>query len=204
MKIILQINGREQSFSEAELIEKLQKLERLEEIAKKRAQKPTEGKWFDVNVATIDTTLFIKKREDAAQEATRQLIQEAFREFKSESKKYSPTFKTMIPEKTWSSKTVNGLKEIASQDGNHIANWVEQAMEWAQRISNGESWEELCNKLDTANWYRLVIWKRGYAKVIGGASLYCNEYSATDVDARNYSNFEVLCNTVPLIVLCNQ
>ena len=31
-----------------------------------------------------------------------------------------------------------------------MADWVEQAFEWAQRISNGESWKTICNDADTA------------------------------------------------------
>lgn len=40
-----------------------------------------------------------------------------------------------------------------------MINWVQQAFEWAQRISNGESWEDVCNKEGNIKYERLIIWK---------------------------------------------
>ena len=134
----------------------------------KVARIPTEGKWFKVNPLAIDQNLFKEERENSMQETTRQYILEAFEEMKMNSK-YAKPFKTMIPKKTWETKSVEELKKLAQRLGNHNADWVEQALEWAQRISNGESWDEICNKQDTANWYRLVVWKCGYARLVGGS-----------------------------------
>lgn len=75
----------------------------------------------------------------------------------------------MIPEKTWNAKDNKELEQVACELGDRIADWVEQALEWAQRICNGESWEELCNKRDTANWYRVVRWKNGRYRQSGGS-----------------------------------
>ena len=106
-----------------------------------------------------------------------------------------------MPKKTWDSKTVEELKQLACKLGDHNANWVEQALEWAQRICNGETWETVCNNADTANWYRLVVWKNGDARLVGGLRFYNLNYPASYVyDYVYYSNFR-FNYTVPLVVL---
>ena len=204
MKVTLQVNGREMTFSEKELIAIIEK--HLSETTQqtntaKVAQKPTEDAWFEVKPQAIDQKLFEKKRKEYRQEATRKLILEAFAEMKENPEKYGKNFKTMMPQKTWSSKTVAQLKEMASKLGDHNANWVEQALEWAQRIANGESWEGICNAKDTANWYRLVVWKNGYARLVGGSVCYDDYKPASDVYDIGYYDYGFLSSTVPLVVL---
>ena len=205
MKITLPIHGRERTFSEKELIAILEKYfsnEATEQATTaKVAQVPTEDQWFEVNPQTINQSLFKKKRKDERQERTRKLILEAFAEVKSSPEKYGRKFKTMMPKKTWTSKTVAELKQLACEFGNHNADWVEQALEWAQRICNGESWEAVCNNADTANWYRLVVWKNGYARLVGGSRSEGNVYPASDVDNVDCNSNRRICNTVPLVVL---
>ena len=165
-------------------------------------EKPAEGKWFEVNPLAINQQLFKKKREDLRQETTRNLILEAFSEVKKNPEKYGKSFKTMMPEKKWSSKTVAELKELAESLGDCIADWVHQALEWSQRLANGESWEAICNEADTANWYRLVVWKRGYSRAVGGSCKKDNSIPASDISGNVYwSNAARLGNTVPLVVL---
>lgn len=204
MKITLPIHGRERTFSEKELIAILEKYfsnEATEQATTaKVAQVPTEAQWFEVNPQTINQSLFKKNRKDERQERTRKLILEAFAEVKSSPEKYGRKFKTMMPKKTWTSKTVAELKQLACEFGNHNADWVEQALEWAQRICNGESWEAVCNNADTANWYRLVVWKNGYARLVGGSRGYvCNP--ASDVCCSVYDSNGSFNKTVPLVVL---
>lgn len=131
-------------------------------------KRSTKGSTFKVTPLEIDQTLFKKKRKDPQQEELRQLILEAFRQMKRDSK-YARPFKIMIPEKTWKSKSVPELEELANKLGDHLTDWVEQAFEWAQKISNGESWESICNELDTAKWVRCVKWK-AWIKFVGGSS----------------------------------
>ena len=163
--------------------------------------RPEEGKWFEVNPEAINQELFQAKRDDWFQEQTRQLILEAFTEMKNYPEKYGRSFKTMMPEKTWRSKTVAELKELARRLGDHNADWVEQALEWAQRIHNGESWEDVCNEPDTANWYRLVVWQDGYARLIGGSIKVDANSPASDVSSSIYVSGSRLKYTVPLVVL---
>lgn len=205
MKITLPIHGRERTFSEKELIAILEKYfsnEATEQATTaKVAQVPTEDQWFEVNPQTINQSLFKKNRKDERQERTRKLILEAFAEVKSSPEKYGRKFKTMMPKKTWTSKTVAELKQLACEFGNHNADWVEQALEWAQRICNGESWEAVCNNADTANWYRVILWKNGCYRLVGGSRNYNVLNPASDVFDYDYGSFNCIYDTVPLVVL---
>lgn len=204
-KITLRLSdGQEKTFLEQELIaiveEHLQsKKSQMKKETTEFAQVPTEGKWFMVNPLTIDQSLFKEKRKDLSQEATRQYILEAFKEVKKESK-YAKPFKTMIPEKTWNSKTIGGLKKFSVNIGDSMADWVEQALEWAQRIANGEAWEDICNKKDTAKWYRVVIWKTGFARMVGGCDDDCFNDSASDVSEMDLKSNQKFDYVVPLVV----
>lgn len=191
MKIRLQVNGQELIASPGEIREMLER---------HVPRRPVENQLFDVNPVAINQKLFIRKRADESQEATRQIILEALLEVK-ENPKYARKFSTLMPEKIDGVKTVKELKEIASTLGDHMADWVEQALEWAQRIQNGESWEEVCNKPDTANWYRLIVWKNKYARTIGGAQKIRSSSPASNIGTRGFSLSKGLINIVPLVVL---
>lgn len=165
------------------------------------AMLPTEGKWFEIKPKAINQKIFEEKREDKSQEITRHLILEAFAEMNDNPEKYGKNFKTMIPKKTWASKTVAQLKEMACNLGDYNADWVEQALEWAQRISNGESWESICNNADTTNWYRLVVWKNGCARLVGGSFDVNVNNPASAVSIYDHYDNRGLSYTVPLVVL---
>lgn len=211
MKITLQVNGREMTFSEEELIailnEHFSERETEEQTTKcvqtedKTTQVAKTDKYFDVTPSSINRNLFQEEREDVQQEWPRQIILEAFDEFDRHPEKYAKSFKVMIPKKTWSSKTVEELKSLAKKLGDHNANWVEQALVWAQRISNGETWEALCNEPDTEAWYRLIVWKNGYPRLVGGSVNNSNYNSASGVYNIDYDGGSFLFDTVPLVVL---
>ena len=166
------------------------------------AQIPTEGKLFEVKPLGIDRSKFEKPLSDWQQEWTRQIIQDAFAEVDKHSEKYASTFYTLIPEKKWDGyKTVAELKEYANDLGGLMADWVEQALEWAQRISNGESWEAICNNADTAKWYRLIIWKNDHTRLVGGSCDDDDNFPASCVDDDDSDSDYWVNNTVPLVVL---
>ena len=135
----------------------------------KTSKTEAKGKDFVVILSSIDKSLFQEKRANAQQEWTRQIIEEAFDEVDQYPEEYVKAFKVMIPEKMWSFTTIRELKKVAKNLGGHIANWVEQALVWAQRISNGETWEAVCNDPDTEKWYRLVEWKNASYRLVGGS-----------------------------------
>lgn len=203
-EITLTVHGRDMTFSEQELIAILEK-HFPNECTKQESTKnvipgPTEDKWFEVNPQAIDQSIFQKKRKNERQEKTRQLILEAFAEVKNNPEKYGRKFKTMIPKKTWEYKTNEQLNQLACELGDHNADWVEQALEWAQRIYNGEVWGDICNFVDTANCYRMVVWKQGFVRLVGGS---CNDdclKSASDVGTVDLVSFWSSDNVVPLVV----
>ena len=206
MKITLPIHGRERTFSEKELIAILEKYfsnEATEQATTaKVAQVPTEDQWFEVNPQTINQSLFKKKRKDERQERTRKLILEAFAEVDKHPEKYASAFYTLMPEKKWNGyKTVAELNAYANDLDGQMADWVEQALEWAQRLFNGESWETICNNADTANWYRVILWKNGCYRLVGGSRNYNVLNPASDVFDYDYGSFNCICDTVPLVVL---
>ena len=193
--ITLQVNGEKRNFTEQGLTAI------LEIYYNGNADKPIEGNWFEVNPLGINKVFFEIKRENEAQERTRQLILEAFEKKKKNPKKYGRKFKTMMPKKTWSSTSIIALKRIAKSLGDHNADWVEQALEWAQRIDNGETWEDICNKPDTSKYYRLVEWKNeGPPCLVGGSRYdrYC--VPASYFSLKFYDSDYSLNYTVPLVV----
>ena len=164
------------------------------------ARIPTQGKLFWVNSSNIDRSIFETPMDDEKQECTRQLILEAFVQVDKYPKVYGAPFYTLIPEKSWDgSKFVEELIEMARELGDHIADWVEQALEWAQRICNGESWESICNDAVATDWYKLVLWKNNYARVVGG-----NLNPVSYVLNRDYSSFIKIFCAVPLVVCYEQ
>lgn len=205
MKVTLQLpNGREMTFSEQELIaiveEHFSKKITIQEHTFKVAEKPTEREWFEIKPLTIDQELFKKKRDNSKQEETRKLILEAFDEMKKNPEKYGKNFKTIIPNKTWTkSRTMPPLYKIVSRFGDHMADWVEQGLEWAQRIANGESWEDICNNRDTVAWYRIIKWKNESYAQIGGGGNTCVNHPATTI-SQIFNVIPSFDEAVPLIV----
>lgn len=169
------------------------------------ARAPTEGKLFEVKPLRIDRRMFKMPRADPQQEWTRQIIREAFAEVDKHPGRYGSTFYTLIPKiskKKWGGyKVIAGLEGYANDLGGLMAEWVEQALEWAQRISNGESWETICNNADTANWHRIVRWQDGYYRSVGGSRINF-DWPASHVDVEwVYRSYDTIHSTVPLVVL---
>ena len=163
-------------------------------------RKLKEVKWFEVDWDTINKTLFKRVKEDFQQEIAREMICEAFKEVRSKPEKYLRKFKVMIPEKVWRKKSITKLKVLASEFGDHAADWIEQALVWAQKISNGESWEKVCNDPDTEKWYRIIGWKNSMWKLIGGSTELEDQNPSTFIYYYNYPATMKVTNAVPLIV----
>ena len=202
MQVILPVHGREKSFSEQELISILENHFSDEDIKNEDseivAKPPVQGQWFEVKPLEIRQSLFQNQRIDVGQEKIRILILEAFLEVKTNPRKYGRNFKTKMPKKTWDEKSIKELKKEARKYHNsHNADWVEQALEWAQRIHNGESWETLCNKEDPAEYRKIVVWKNGYTRLVGN----CSGYGMVPTDISvYYPSYFVLDDVVPLVV----
>lgn len=166
---------------------------------------PTENMFFEVNPWSIDRSVFEVPRENRHQEWTRKIIQEAFAKFDNHPEKYASQFYTLVPKKIPLEaanilRYTSELNVYAIKLGGVMADWVEQALEWAQRISNGESWQDVCNTADTAKWLRVIRWKDNVYRVVGGSSCGGVHFPASAVDLDgDLTVFSVYC-TVPLVV----
>lgn len=153
-----------------------------------------------VNPKSINRSLFKKARALSNQETMRKLINEAFEMLDKYQEKYGKSFIAMIPDKKWDYKSVLELKNLANEFGDKIADWVEQALIWAQQIDNGETWEAVCDYTDIIELHRLVVWKDGYVRLVGGKSDKLKLNSASDVSNVGYDDRDRVYNAVPLII----
>lgn len=134
---------------------------------------PIDGKWFVVVPNTINRELFKQERKDPLQESTRKLILEAFEENEKCWRK-DCWFQLLIEPKTIIKdySPLQKYEQMAKDYGHHtcMANWIDQALEWAQRIHNGETWEEVCNAI-TQITGRMIKWKNEDMAQVGGFRL---------------------------------
>lgn len=207
--ITLRLNGQKITYSKEELTAILEEYygENNSELLKKFGVSqlmPKEEEWFEVDPLNIDQTIFESARKDMRQENTRQLILEAFVELKNNPERYGKKFKTIMPKKTWDFQNMQGFNILVNEIGDHMADWVEQALQWAQIIKNGNSWKDVCNRPDTANWYRLVVWKDGRVKFVGGSKMDNEHYSPSDIVGIYYSPESPIKDAIPLVVSYNK
>lgn len=130
---------------------------------------PREGMGYVVIPLGIDEELFEEERVDAKQEETRQAILRAFKLLNSDPKKYGKNFMSIVP-LCYLCKIDEVTHELI--DG-VIGLEFNQVIEWAQRIANGETWEDMCNKKDRMNAYRVLFKddEHGEKILVGGCSL---------------------------------
>jgi len=219
MKVTLQVNGREMTFSKVDnisiveenvtnkAVESEQKTDEITPKLTKVHEPPNEDVWFEVNPQTINLELFNEERSDYSQEKMRQLILQALEQVQKNPQRYNRKFKTMFPVKHWDYKSAKELEEIAKKLGNHLTNQFELALEWAQKITNGQSWDEV-NK--DSYYYRLISWntdsddKIKFAQVIDNSCIVLT--SASDDPYYFFGNncmYRNFAFTVPLVTVYN-
>ena len=173
MKVTMIVNGQEITYAN------VQDIKIIEETDKKADGNTTlledhpliQGDWFYVCPKQIDRKLFEKELEGRGNPA-RRLILEAFEELEKNPSQYARDFKVRIPKSPTSfhEKRYNEIARTLKESDEHIANWVELALMWAQRIHNGEPWEVLHNYMFTVSKYpRFIIWKDGFVANAGGS-----------------------------------
>ena len=143
------------------------------------------GKEFKVDPLSIDKSLFLVERRDKRQEKTRLFILMALDQVEQNPEKYSKVFYKVTPKKYWISKTIEELIKVPSKLGGNITDWVEEALSWAQRITNGETWRAVCNDADTEDWCRLIKWMDGTYRIVGSSRFGKVGLAASNV--RNYA-----------------
>lgn len=207
IKFIMQIGDKRMTFFPKDLKSILEKVFCVDNTPQKEKEdiqisvQPTEGIPFEVNPLKIDINLFNEERNDNEQEYVRKMIVHAFTCVFNYPSRYGRPFKTLRPEKKWDVITLNEMRNVASTLGDHMADLTEQALEWAQRIANGETWEDVCNKADTSNWFRVVNAYDGYAWVFGGSTKAKCFESASCTECEDYAIDERILYAVPLVVL---
>lgn len=199
-------DGRKQTFNSIESFNVTEEQAVNNECDKFEVSRiPTEGKLFEVNLLSINRNYFKQMtRETSKIQRVNRIILEAFAEVDKNPGKYASSFYTIIPEKKWNDlKNPTQLKKYANDFGGWMADWVVQALEWAQRISNGESWKTICEKRDNANNYRMIVWKDGDTCFVGGSSNHILICTATDLNDRDIfgGSDRMLYRTVPLVVI---
>lgn len=195
-EITLKVNGTERTFSKQELIEIIEK------HLSNGNQAPTEGVWFWVKPREIiiNQKIFNEVREDRKQERTRKLILEAIEQTKKNPQKYKDAFRVMIPKKAWKVITVEEMNRNATKIGAHIADWVEWILVLAQRIVNGQSWEEICNFPAKSKWFKLIMWETGYFRTVGSCLFLDIELPDAAESGTAYGYTNSLSHTVPVFV----
>lgn len=162
----------------------------------------TAGELFEVNPLSIDATIFEHARKNRKQEWTRLRILEALAVVCEQPEKYAKPFWLLVPDKKWEGKKTGAeLKQYAKDCGGYMSIWVEQALGWAQRLSNGESWGSVCNDIDRHKWYRMIVWKNGLGRIVGYSKYNRNFTPSTYVSGRDYDFDEPVIDTVPLVTI---
>lgn len=196
-EFVYYVGGKKMTFSEEEIMGILS--EYFSDTVSK-----TVDVIFKINPLEIDRDLFDHEREDYDQEQTRLIIKKAFEELDDQPDMYGRSFETIILEKTWKTETGAGLVKMAKKKGDHLADWVEQAFEWAQKIQNGETWEDLCNENDNSDFYRIVKWYDETYRLVGGSRLdgpLGVDASASDIsEANEFMLYYQYDCAVPLVV----
>ena len=169
------------------------------------AQKPTEGKLFKVAPLQIDRKKFEEPRSNQKQEWCRKDILGALAMVDWYPEKYASEFYTYIPVNVFGHKKMEDFEKIVYVWGGLnfdclVADLTEQKLEWAQRICNGEAWEDVCNNADTAKWYRVVRGRDGYGLVVGGSSSSGNALPASNVPSISHGPDYIYKDCVPLVV----
>ena len=216
-KITLTVHGRnvaiergfleellENKFKKGELIKELENYEANKakkiELGYETSIKPAVGKAFLVTPMFIDRTLFTSRLKKKGQEATRILICYAFNEVDKKPEKYAQDFVTIVPKKTWHVKTCAELEIFARKNVCRIADWVQQALEWAQRISNGETWDDISVYPDCLDNRRIVLWDNGFYRKVGDSLESKTANPATHIDSHDYYSLNIVSDEVPLLV----
>lgn len=221
--IVLHIGGKEMTFSEKELAMAVEYYFAKEFGTSPESDihgyrkpmlipaSPIEGKWFRVNPMCIDRKLFAEKRQDSSQETVRRAILTAFDEV-DKNRYYSKPFETLIPLRSqlqsifWAEAEKTTIRYfeglIKTYNSSYAwANRIEQYLEWAQRIQNGDTWEALCNEEDHITRHRLVVGTdKNSIYTVGGSYMGDKSNVPTYITkSLCIPGFEI-CGAVPLIV----
>ena len=165
---------------------------------------PEDGKCILVRLETIQRNMFIEERSDKKEEKLRRLINKAIKEAEKEPEKYEE-FYILVPKREWVYKAEFSdveLEEYPAKVCGTMSNWVEIALYLAQRLSNGESWEKLCHKLDTLAYYRIFTGEKGTKTFLGGGkNLGFNSSAPADINWEDIDSIFRSDHSVPSVTI---
>lgn len=113
---------------------------------------------YEVNPMTIRKELFFTPRNTYIEEVTRECILDALEMVKQKPQQYAKSFRTMRVLRLDDMKANELLAYCEKHLGCTYADWIETALEKAQRITNGEDWKEVCEHPETQGWDNMKLY----------------------------------------------
>lgn len=153
---------------------------------------------FEIGMREFSKIRFNHAEESEREENIRRLLCEAFCEVKRHPT-YQRRIEIVIPEKVYSVQTGYEMEKMSQSMGGHIADWVELSLYWAQKIQE-KGWN-LCHEQDDNPFYRIVVWKNGKYRLIGGAKKTGDVSYKTHIGFFYYEKWDEFFNSVPLIAI---
>ena len=166
--INLIINGREKTFDEKELVDILKKHYDEDVIRIKMPKEAIGVEIHEVIPEDINRKLFEEKRIDEVEESARNFILYALENLDRKPSKYGKPFKTIIYMSKFENMTLGDVCDFTKKYGDYLANTIDQGLEWAYRITMGETWESVCKDVNRG-WYKMVQHENRYFFMYQGA-----------------------------------
>ena len=202
MKVTLQVDGRQMTFS------KVENIQISEETVQSEKEKSNNGGtvsfidhplvnegWFYVYPRAIDRAFFEKEVEEKAVQ-TRDFILEALEKVRKYPYLYDNDIKVRIPKDVFQyrDKSYDVIIAELSENNEYLIDWVELALIWAQRIKDGEGWDMLYNtNFNVSNYHRFIRWKGNQIATVGGSLApyvfnYPEQYISPIIKSRDKKN----------------
>lgn len=168
-KINLMVDGREVVLDK-KVVENILKEHYDEDIIKIKMPKNARGvECYKVIPRDIDRTLFEEKRKNKVEEEARKIILDAIYNYlDTYPEKYAKPFETIVFMGKFEEITLIDVEKFAKEHGDCLATMVDLALEWAYRITMGESWESVCNDIERG-FYKLVQYEFRYFFLFKGS-----------------------------------
>lgn len=172
------------------------------------AKKPKAGHKFCVDLQSIDVEKIEKMPCKVYYEGIKKVVLYALKLAQVMPAKYGNRFYTYIPYleelefDDFKFEVVSQLVEFGSKIGDHCADWIEQGLEWAQRIQNGEDFVSLCEIQDAIEYSRIVVFDDDMLWNVGGGGNDVHSYCVppADVVPTRYDTTLDKIRYVPLVV----
>lgn len=189
-KIDLMINGQEVVFERERLEDILNEYYDKDVIIFKIPKGVSGVEFHEVIPADINKKLFEEKRINKAEETGRKIMLDAIENYlEMFPEKYIKPFKTITVMHGFENMTIDKIYGMTKEYGGSLSNLTDLGLEWAYRISVGETWESVCADIDRG-FYKLVQYEARYFFLFNGT-----EKKGT-VDTFAWSNDDYIINKI--------